>query len=136
MELEEAKEQLKSLKKDMKKDTKGLEGIFVEDIQAISKVLQELDRLQKENEELKKDTRNRVIGCRDLTKKCKDCNLKECIGCEYSASDLEITFKNFVSKDKIKDCLDDIENYFENVSVPYEDIEFIKEKRNDLLKEE
>ena len=39
-------------------------------------------------------------------------------------------------RNKIRDCLDDIEDYFENVSAPYEDIEFIKEKRKDLLKEE
>ena len=53
MKLEEAIKQLKDLKKDMKKDTKGSEGIFVEDIQAIETVLQELEHLQKENEELK-----------------------------------------------------------------------------------
>ena len=46
-----------------------------------------------------------------------------------------ISYK-YKNKDKIKDCLEDIEDYFENVSVPKEDIEFIKEKRNDLLKEE
>ena len=53
MKLEEAIKQLKDLKKDMKKDTKGSEGIFMEDIEAISTILQELKHLQKENEELK-----------------------------------------------------------------------------------
>ena len=53
MELEEAIKQLKDLKKDMKKDTDDLEGIFKQDVQAIETVLQELKHLQKENEELK-----------------------------------------------------------------------------------
>ena len=50
--------------------------------------------------------------------------------------ELQEKLNNSISKDKIKDCLEDIEDYFENVSVPKEDIEFIKEKRKDLLKEE
>ena len=50
---------------------------------------------------------------------------------------LEDLIKNdYIHKKKIRDCLEDIEDYFENVSVPEEDIEFIKEKRKDLLKEE
>ena len=48
----------------------------------------------------------------------------------------KILAEEYIHKDKIKDCLEDIEDYFENVSVPKEDIEFIKEKRKDLLKEE
>ena len=53
MKLEEAIKQLKDLKKDMKKDTKGSEGIFKQDVQAIETVLKHIEHLQKENEELK-----------------------------------------------------------------------------------
>lgn len=76
---------------------------------------EELARLQKENEELKE----KIIEVE------KENQVQKAVIYEYS-----------ISKDKVKDCLDDIEDYFENVSVPYEDIEFIKEKRKDLLKEE
>lgn len=53
MELEEAIKQLKDLKKDMKKDTDDLEGIFKKDVQAIETVLKAYEELKKENEELK-----------------------------------------------------------------------------------
>jgi hypothetical protein len=56
MELEEAVEQLKSLKESIESsigDAKDLDDIFVQDLEGIKTVLQELDRLQKENEELK-----------------------------------------------------------------------------------
>ena len=79
---------------------------------AIETVIPEIKRLQKENEELK-DERN---GYRTQVNSAFD--------------------NGFIHKDKIRDCLEDIEDYFENVSVPEEDIEFIKEKRKDLLKEE
>ena len=72
MKLEEAIEQLKSLKKDMKKDTKGSEGIFMEDIEAISTILQELDRLQKNNEELMNEYHKRVQERIDIEQELKD----------------------------------------------------------------
>ena len=115
MELEEAKKVLMSLPEYQDLVSKECEAIdtVIAELHAMQNLLdeknEELDRLQKENEELKKDSRNRVIGSRNLIKKCKDCNLKECIGCEYSASDIEATFKNFVSKDKIRELISKID---------------------------
>lgn len=71
-------------------------------------LLVEVQKLKKENEELKTDTRNRAIGCRDLVKKCEVCDFKECIGCEYSISDISATLKNFISKDKIKEKIEEL----------------------------
>ena len=83
-------------------------------------VLQHIKHLQKENTMLE-NTKN---NCPHFNTSGISCDKKFC------------NLDDYISKDKIKDCLDDIEDYFENVSVPYEDIEFIKEKRKDLLKEE
>lgn len=56
MKLEEAKEQLESLKESIKssiEEPTDVEDVFVQDVQAIETVLQELKHLQKENEELR-----------------------------------------------------------------------------------
>ena len=82
------------------------------------------DDCLKQLDKIEEDTRNRVIGCRDLIRKCKDCNLKECIGCEYSASDIETTFKNFVSKDKIRELIEKL-----NKLLPDIDYRDIKDKQ-------
>lgn len=58
MKLEEVKEQLESLKESIKssiEEPTDVEDVFVQDVQAIETVLQELEHLQKENEELKNE---------------------------------------------------------------------------------
>lgn len=40
-----------------------------------------------------------------------------------------------ISKQKVKDVLDDIYDYFERLNVPDEDIEYIESKRKELLEE-
>lgn len=125
MQLEEAKEQLESLKEDIKSnidDLTDIEDVFVQDVLAIETVIQEIETLQKSNAELQKENEGYISG--------------ELMTRNQAKHFEEINKKYYIHKDNIRDCLDDIEDYFERVSVPYEDIEFIKEKRKDLLKEE
>ena len=42
---------------------------------------------------------------------------------------------NVIPKQKVKDVLDDIYDYFERLNVPDEDIEYIESKRKELLEE-
>lgn len=42
---------------------------------------------------------------------------------------------NYIPKQKVKDVLDDIYDYFERLNVPDEDIEYIESKRKELLEE-
>ena len=53
MKLEEAIKQLKSLQEDIIEDEVEHDSIFMQDYEAIETVLQELEKLQKENEKLK-----------------------------------------------------------------------------------
>lgn len=94
MNLEEAIEQLKSLKKDMKKDTDDLEGIFGKDIQAIETVLQELKHLQKNNEELMNEYHKRV----------------------QERIDIEQELKDSISKDKIREIITKTEKHLKGIS--------------------
>lgn len=84
MELKEAKKQLESLREDRKSFCCGFhldDEIYLKDIEAIDTVLQELKRLQRENEELK--TERNVYRTQ-----------------VNSAFD-----KGFIHKDKIKDMI-------------------------------
>ena len=151
MKLLEAKERLESLREDRKSflenDTEHDE-IFLEDIEAIDTVLQALEDFQEEKELARKsliensniaDERNDLLlevqKLKKENEELKDRN-KILENCKY-ANGFEIKKAKLEEenrwKGKIIDCLDDIEDYFERISVPYEDIEFIKEKRKDLL---
>ena len=44
-------------------------------------------------------------------------------------------YKNSVSKEAIREKIEDIEDYFYRLNVPDEDIEFIREKRKEILGE-
>lgn len=144
MELEKAKEQLKSLKKDMKKDTKGLEGIFVEDIQAISKVLQELERLQKENKELECVKKAIKVYKTDVgTENCQFVLMSEN---EFLNSfNYKCLLDDYISKNEIREKIEELNKNekLELKGTKGGDRYFIKQmyqtKRNilqDLLKEE
>ena len=45
----------------------------------------------------------------------------------------EILLKNFISKKKVEEILNDIEDYFYHLNGPEEDIEFIREQRIKIL---
>lgn len=45
----------------------------------------------------------------------------------------ETLLKNFISKKKVEEMLDDIEDYFYQLNGPDEDIEFIREQRIKIL---
>ena len=47
----------------------------------------------------------------------------------------EIQEQYYISKDKVKIALQDIEDYFDRLNVPDEDIEFIQSIKNELLKD-
>lgn len=47
----------------------------------------------------------------------------------------EYVDKNYVHKDKVKEVLEDIYDYFYTVNVPDEDLEFIDEKIKELLED-
>jgi hypothetical protein len=103
--------------------------------EAIDTLLQEIEHLQKENEELKEV--NKLVEKFPVDEMSNDTKLILITKGNFLTNPcFKNLLDNYISKDKIKDCLEDIEDYFENVSVPKEDIEFIKEKRKDLLKEE
>lgn len=137
MKLEEAIERCNELIKEKHANWIGLTSQ-----EAISTVLQEIEHLQKDS-----INKEKLIEIIDFGINATDSNdnysIGMCNGMIYIKSiitDGNPNYKkcqnNSISKDKIRDCLEDIEDYFENVSVPKEDIEFIKEKRRDLLKEE
>lgn len=48
---------------------------------------------------------------------------------------LEKKLENSIPKQKVKDVLDDIYDYFERLNLPDEDIEYIESKRKELLEE-
>lgn len=139
MELEEAKKILMGLPEYQDLVSKEFEAIdtVIHELVALQELLdekrEEIEELQKENEELKTDTRNRTIGCRDLVKKCEACDFKECIGCEYSISDIEATLNNFVSKDKIKEKIEEIKSWMNDDCLALH--EFQREAQIDVLQE-
>lgn len=74
----------------------------------------------------------------NLLEKCNNCKLEECIECEYTWSDIAETSKNFISKDKIREKIKDIEK---KIEFEYDDrvvVWLYKQKRalQDLLEEE
>ena len=128
MKLEEAKNLLIEMRDNCLKDGKYNDPKRKDKAEAIETVLQEIETLQKSNAELQKEKEDLKTNLYRVN----DDDVKHLAFIQQ----LQLALKNSISKEKIKDCLEDIEDYFENVSVPKEDIEFIKEKRNDLLKEE
>lgn len=52
---------------------------------------------------------------------------------EYIETEIE---QDYISKDKVKECLDDIIDYFDNPSIPDEDNQFLEKKKKELLEEE
>lgn len=49
--------------------------------------------------------------------------------------DLDYVDENYVSKDKVIECLDDIIDYFDNPSISDEDNQFLEKKKKELLEE-
>lgn len=49
--------------------------------------------------------------------------------------DLDYVDENYIPKQKVKEALDDIYDYFERLNGPDEDIEYIESKRKELLEE-
>ena len=47
----------------------------------------------------------------------------------------EYVDKNFIHKDKVKEVLEDIYDYFYRLNGPDEDIEFIEEKMKEILED-
>lgn len=93
MELKEAVEQLKSLKESIESsigDAKDLDDIFVQDVEGIKTVLQELDRLQKENVMLE----NTKMNCPYFNTSGISCDKKFC------------NLDDYISKDKIREKID------------------------------
>ena len=96
-----------------------------------------------------------------ILSKCDNCKLNECDGCitysdmkvikekireleeenrmlasEGSRVRLDLYIKgNYIPKQKVKNTLDDIYDYFERLNGPDEDIEYIESKRKELLEE-
>ena len=53
----------------------------------------------------------------------------------YSANKIVEEYTDSIPKQKVKDVLDDIYDYFERLNGPDEDIEYIESKRKELLEE-
>lgn len=43
--------------------------------------------------------------------------------------------KEFIPKQKVKEVLEDIEDYFDRLNGPHEDMEYIRNKKKELLEE-
>lgn len=94
MKIEEAINQLRDLQEDRKSfmaDEEEKDSVFVQDYEAIEAVLSELERLQKENEELKADlySANSIIN--EYIDTYKDCISKEI---ELSSEDVKAMLEN------------------------------------------
>lgn len=96
---------------------KELEHILAERVQD-KKRIQEL-----EAENMQKDLEK--IGIKEDT----EANMKEIIEKFYTANE------KCIPKQKVKEILDDIYDYFERLNGPDEDIEYIENKRKELLEE-
>lgn len=86
--------------------------------EALETTLKELKRLQEENRNYKR--------IKDIT----DSVTKEEIEEAIKRAD-----KEFIAKEKVKESLDNIEDYFERLNGPDEDIEYIKNIKQELLEE-
>ena len=65
----------------------------------------------------------------------KDKRIKELEEELYSANKIVEEYTDSIPKQKVKDVLDDIYDYFERLNGPDEDIEYIESKRKELLEE-
>lgn len=115
-------EQLKDLILDRQSfliDEKEHDEIFLKDIKAIENILAEREQDQKRIQELEEENTSKQ-------KAYDDCY------CEYKH------YKQFnsIPKQKVKDVLEDIEDYFERLNGPYEDIEYIRQIKQELLEGE
>lgn len=158
--IEEAIKQLEDLKKDRLSFVTGdneHDNIFLKDVQAIEIVLgnlealadmqktadKELENARRINEEHKKENgelREKVkeleedIMKKDLeiigTKEDIEANMKEIIEKYYTANE------DCISKQKVKQGLEDIEDYFDRLNGPDEDIEYIRQVKQEILKGE
>lgn len=92
--------------------------ITYSDMKVIKEKIREL-----EEENMEKDLEK--IGIQQDT----EANMKEIIEKYYTANE------KCIPRQKVKDVLDDIYDYFERLNVPDEDIEYIESKRKELLEE-
>lgn len=120
MKLEEAKEQLESLKESIKssiEEPTDVEDVFVQDVQAIETVLQELERLQKENELARKtliensniaDERNDLlVEVQKLKKENEELRIER----NGYRAQVNSAFDNgFIHKDKIREKIEKIKD--------------------------
>ena len=95
---------------------------------AINNLLSEREQNIKRIKELEEENMEKdleKIGIQQDT----EANMKEIIEKYYTANE------KCIPRQKVKDVLDDIYDYFERLNVPDEDIEYIESKRKELLEE-
>ena len=127
----------------------GWEIIDLEIAQAMSNIMNEREQLLKEKKDDKQDIKdfqnalneenlrcaNYAIENNELKKRIKELEAKLEFK-KYGDLD-EIEFEeymsHFIPKQKVKDVLNDIYDYFERLNGPDEDIEYIESKRKELL---
>lgn len=110
-ELEEAKTLLSNLKNTT--NTQEYVNYFSIYDKAIETVLQALEELQQKE-------KSRIIG-----------NINE-----IKIEDLEVILKPYyISKEKVREKIEYIEDYFDRLNGPDEDIDFIREIKQELLEE-
>lgn len=117
MELEEAKEILEDICKIQTQAYRNVNGkleiVKPTYVKAIETVLQALEELQQKE-------KSRIIG-----------NINE-----IKIEDLEPILKpHYISKEKVEKGIDRIEDYFDRLNGPDEDIDFIREVKQELLEE-
>lgn len=135
--IEKQQIELNSLKEIEYKYNKALEDLVkLEKERQADK--EKIEELEKQNEELLEvkisaNAHNRICKLEQelMEKELMIDGLKE----DRRIAAEEIQEQYYISKDKVKIALQDIEDYFDRLNVPDEDIEFIQSIKNELLKE-
>lgn len=98
--------------------------------EALETTLKELERLQEENKKYKNSYEAAEKIARAYT-----CSCESIYDVARMAFNVETLQENYISKEKAKESLDNIEDYFERLNGPDEDIEYIKNIKQELLEE-
>lgn len=101
------------------------DSIYAIKFAVMQQQINERDKRIKELEEENMEKDLEKIGIQQDT----EANMKEIIEKYYTANE------KCIPRQKVKDVLDDIYDYFERLNVPDEDIEYIESKRKELLEE-
>lgn len=113
----------------------------IKEIQGLLDRYNNLKQIEKEHQKLNGELREELNREKEKNKELQNELLEKDLHIDGLKEDRriaieEIQEKNYVSKDKVIECLDDIIDYFDNPSIPDEDNQFLEKKKKELLEEE